>query len=91
MQENIGINVYWPNNPEESVTRIVFGSIDNLTVPFLTASARPLASSFTLGLLAILSVNPSRPSTSMEPDLRGDNVHILINGKTVMQQWSTVV
>jgi len=61
--------------PKESVTLIVFGSTDNLTVPFLTASARPLARSDEVGLLARILSNPSRPSTTIEPELRGDKVH----------------
>jgi len=53
---------------------MVFGSIGNLTVPFLTAAAREVASADTEGRLLELLLNPSRASTSMEPFLKGDNV-----------------
>lgn len=60
-----------------SVTLIDFGSIGNLTVPFLTASARVVASTDTVGRALELLLNPIRPSTIMEPFLKGDNVGII--------------
>lgn len=61
-------------NPVESVTWIVCVSIGNVTTPFLTPSARALASSATEGLETLSNSTPA--STIMEPFLRENNDQI---------------